>query len=66
MGVDAFCFHQISLYAFKDVAKKYLQAIEGLGAVSETALYTPLATHILSGPLNCPPKNYAVLPIMPC
>lgn len=40
--------------------KKYLAAIAELGAVSETALYTPLATHILSGPLNYAAKYYAI------
>jgi hypothetical protein len=40
--------------------RKYLAAIKGLGAVSETALYTPLATYILSGPLNYSAKYYAI------
>jgi type I restriction-modification system DNA methylase subunit len=40
--------------------KKYLSAINALGAVSETALYTPLATHVLSGILHYPAKNYAI------
>jgi hypothetical protein len=40
--------------------KKYLAAISELGSVSETALYTPLATHILSGPLNYSAKHYAI------
>ena len=40
--------------------KKYLAAINSQGAVSETALYTPLATHILSGVLHYPPKSYAI------
>jgi len=40
--------------------KKYLSAIADLGAVSETALYTTLATHILSGPLNYAAKYYAI------
>ncbi|MDQ3755546.1 MAG: N-6 DNA methylase [Acidobacteriota bacterium] len=40
--------------------KKYLTAINSLGAVSETALYTPLATHLLSGVLHYPVKFYAI------
>ena len=40
--------------------KKYLLAIAAQGAVSETALYTSLATHILSGPLNYAAKYYAI------
>ncbi|GEM_PF-890312 len=40
--------------------KKYLKAISELGAVSETALYTPLANFILSGPLNYSSKYYAI------
>ncbi|PYS75721.1 MAG: hypothetical protein DMF66_18675, partial [Acidobacteria bacterium] len=40
--------------------KKYLAAINSQGAVSETALYTPLATHILSGVLHYPSKSYAI------
>lgn len=40
--------------------KKYLSAISGAGAVSETALYTTLATHILSGLLHYEPKNYLI------
>src|SRR5437868_6591599 len=40
--------------------KKYLAAINALGAVSETALYTPLATHILSSVLHYPAKSYAI------
>ncbi|MCI0525649.1 MAG: hypothetical protein L0Y75_10340, partial [Acidobacteria bacterium] len=40
--------------------KKYLSAISGAGAVSETALYTTLATHILSGPLHYEAKNYLI------
>jgi predicted RNA methylase len=42
--------------------KKYLSAISpsSFGAVSETALYTPIATHILSGILNYAPKHYAI------
>jgi len=40
--------------------KTYLKAISELGAVSETALYTPLATHIISGLLHYGPKSYAI------
>src|SRR6266478_5284675 len=40
--------------------KKYIPEIEALGAVSETALYTPLATHILSKVLHYSPKHYAI------
>ncbi len=40
--------------------KKYLTAIAGTGAVSETALYTSLATHILSGVLGYESKHYAI------
>jgi hypothetical protein len=40
--------------------RKYLKAISELGAVSETALYTPLATHILSGALHYEPRYYAI------
>jgi hypothetical protein len=40
--------------------KKYISAIDSLGAVSETALYTPLATHILSKVLHYSPKHYAI------
>jgi len=40
--------------------KKYIAEIESLGAVSETALYTPLATHILSKVLHYSPKHYAI------
>jgi type I restriction-modification system DNA methylase subunit len=40
--------------------KKYLSAIAGTGAVSETALYTSLATHILSGVLGYESKLYAI------
>jgi len=40
--------------------KKYLSSIAGLGAVSETALYTPLATDVLGGPLNYAAKYYAI------
>lgn len=40
--------------------KNYLSAIANTGAVSETALYTPLATHILGGALGYEPKLYAI------
>jgi hypothetical protein len=42
--------------------KKYLSAISpaSFGAVSETALYTPIATHILTGVLGYAPKYYAI------
>jgi hypothetical protein len=40
--------------------KKYISEIDSLGAVSETALYTPLATHILSKVLHYSPKYYAI------
>ena len=40
--------------------KKYISEIDSLGAVSETALYTPLATHILSKVLHYSPKFYAI------
>lgn len=40
--------------------KKYLTAIAGTGAVSETALYTSLATHVLSGVLGYESKLYAI------
>jgi hypothetical protein len=40
--------------------KKYISDIDSLGAVSETALYTPLATHILSKVLHYSPKHYAI------
>ena len=40
--------------------KKYLKALAGTGAVSESALYTTLATHILSGLLGYESKYYAI------
>ncbi|HEX7723881.1 MAG TPA: N-6 DNA methylase [Pyrinomonadaceae bacterium] len=40
--------------------KKYIPEIDAPGAVSETALYTPLATHILSKVLHYSPKHYAI------
>src|SRR5882672_1921038 len=40
--------------------KKYISEIDSLGAVSETALYTPLATHILNRVLHYSPKHYAI------
>lgn len=40
--------------------KKYISEIDSLGAVSETALYTPLATHILNKVLHYSPKHYAI------
>jgi hypothetical protein len=40
--------------------KKYLSDIAAFGAVSETALYTPLATHILGKVLHYQAKNYAI------
>jgi len=40
--------------------KKYISEIDSLGAVSETALYTPLATHILNKVLHYSPKQYAI------
>lgn len=40
--------------------KKYISEIDSLGAVSETALYTPLATHILNKVLHYSAKHYAI------
>src|SRR5260370_19927397 len=40
--------------------KKYISEIDSIGAVSETALYAPLATHILSKVLHYSPKHYAI------
>ena len=40
--------------------KKYLKAISELGAVSEIALYTPLATHLIGAVLHYGPKLYAI------
>ncbi|MGH9931339.1 MAG: HsdM family class I SAM-dependent methyltransferase [Pyrinomonadaceae bacterium] len=40
--------------------KKYISEIDSLGAVSETALYTTLANHILSKVLHYPTKYYAI------
>jgi hypothetical protein len=40
--------------------KKYLAEVSEHGAVSEIALYTPLATHVLCGPLNYSAKHYEI------
>lgn len=40
--------------------KKYLSDIAAFGAVSETALYTPLATHILGKVLHYQAKSFAI------
>lgn len=40
--------------------KKYLAEVSEHGAVSEIALYTPLATHLLCGPLNYSAKHYEI------
>ena len=40
--------------------KKYLDEIEGHGADSEIALYTPLAMHILKGILGYPADKYSI------
>jgi hypothetical protein len=40
--------------------KKYTAEIDSLGAVSETALYTPLANHIFGKALHYSPKYYAI------
>jgi len=40
--------------------KKYIAEIDSLGTVSETALYTPLATHIFSKILHYSPKYYEI------
>jgi hypothetical protein len=41
---------------------KYLKSIAKEGAVSETAFYTPLKTHILCGLLNYPTSNVMITP----
>src|SRR5437870_4748549 len=40
--------------------KKYLKAIAGTGAVSESALYTTIATNLLSQVLHYEPKFYEI------
>ena len=40
--------------------KKYLKAIAGTGAVSESALYTTIATNLLSNVLHYEPKFYEI------
>jgi N-6 DNA Methylase len=40
--------------------RKYIAEIDALGAVSETALYTPLANHIFGKALHYSPKSYAI------